>query len=55
MEFKIFPEKAVIVTDTMILHITIHPYKDRDTGIVESYSVNIGSKDKKCIHLTVPV
>jgi hypothetical protein len=53
-ERRTFPTKTVIVTDKATLHVTIEPFKDRNTNNVEHYSVSIGSRKSKCIHITVP-
>ena len=53
-EPRIFPKMAIILTEKVALHITIDSFTNRDTGIIEHYSVNIGSRKSKCIHLIVP-
>ena len=53
-ELRTFPTKTVIVTDKATLHVTIEPFKDRNTNNVDHYSVSIGSRKSKCIHITVP-
>lgn len=49
-----YPKRAVIVTEKASLHITIEPFTNRNTQIIEHYSISIGSRKSKCLHLTVP-
>lgn len=49
-----FPNKAIITTDKAVFHLTISEFKNRDTGIVEHYTINLGSKNNKCVQMNVP-
>jgi hypothetical protein len=53
-EARTFPKNAVIVTPKATMHVTIDPFKNRDTDEIEHYSVSIGSRKSKCVHITVP-
>jgi hypothetical protein len=53
-DIRTFPQKAILVTEKASLHITIHPFTNRDTGVIEHYSVNIGSRKTKCVQIIVP-
>ena len=50
----VYPEEQIIKTDKGIFHLKIGQLKNRDTGIIETYTVNIGSKDNKCCQLRIP-
>jgi hypothetical protein len=54
MSIKTFPKSAIIKTEKAIFHISITPFTNRDTNEIDNYTVNIGSKNNKCVQLNVP-
>ena len=49
-----YPEELLVRTDKGSFHLTLSPYRNRDTSTIETYTISIGSKDTKCIQLTIP-
>jgi hypothetical protein len=54
MEERIFPKRAVIVTKSAAFHLTISSFNNRNTSVIENYTVSLGSRSKKCIQMNVP-
>lgn len=50
----IYNKEQVIVSDGGIYKLIINQDKDRNTGKVVSYSINLGGKDRKCFNLRFP-
>lgn len=51
---RIFPPEAVIKTDKGTFYLTITPFKNRNTGQSEYYTISLGGKTNKCVQLKVP-
>ena len=49
-----YPEQVIIKTDGGIFNLKINPQRNRDTQIIESYFISLGSKTNKCVQLSVP-
>jgi hypothetical protein len=49
-----YPEQVIIKTDKGVFHLKISPEKNRHTQIIESYFIGLGSKNNKCVQLSVP-
>lgn len=49
-----YPEQVIIKTDGGIFNLKINPQINRDTEIVDSYFIGLGSRTNKCVQLSVP-
>lgn len=49
-----YPEQLIIKTDSGIFHLKITEHMNRDTQIVESYTIDLDSRCNKCVQMSVP-
>lgn len=55
MDDRIFPEQAIIKTSKGTYHLKLSKHINRDTSQLEHYTINLGSYNKKCVQINVPV
>jgi hypothetical protein len=55
MDDRIFPEQAIIKTSKGTFHLKLSKHINRDTNQVEHYTINLGSYNKKCVQIDVPL
>jgi hypothetical protein len=50
----VFPPEAILQTEYGKFHLKINKYIGRNSGIIESYTISIGSERNKCVQITIP-
>jgi hypothetical protein len=50
----VFPSEAILQTEYGKFHLKINKYIGRNSGIIESYTISIGSERNKCVQITIP-
>jgi hypothetical protein len=50
----LYPESQIIITKKGKFHLKLTSYMHRNTGIIESYNINLGGINDKCIQIKVP-
>jgi hypothetical protein len=55
MTERMFPEQAIIKTSVGVFHFKLSKFTNPRTNLLESYTINLGSYNKKCVQINVPI
>lgn len=55
MDDRIFPEQAIIKTASGTFHLKLSKFINPDTKTLEHYVVNLGTYNRKCVQINVPI
>jgi hypothetical protein len=54
MDDIIYPDQAILKTSKYSFHMKLTKQRNRDTGIIERFIINIGGRYNKCVTISIP-